>query len=90
MPNAVSGVPLYYCDLFTQARRGGLKDTPADDLLAVCFEAIVRRTGVEPGAFGDIVIGTVLGNNAKRATEVRIAGFLAGYPETVTVRTVNR
>lgn len=81
---------LLTCPAGPQARRGGLKDTSGDDLLATVFEAIVRRTGVEPAAFGDIVIGSVLGSSAKRATEVRIAGFFAGYPDTVTVRTVNR
>jgi hypothetical protein len=41
-------------------------------------------------AFGDVVIGSVLGPSSQRANECRIAMFLAGYPETVPVRTVNR
>ena len=40
--------------------------------------------------FGDVVIGSVLGPSSQRANECRIAMFLAGYPETVPVRTVNR
>lgn len=41
-------------------------------------------------ALGDVVIGSVLGPSSQRANECRIAMFLAGYPETVPVRTVNR
>ena len=41
-------------------------------------------------AYGDVVIGSVLGPSSQRANECRIAMFLAGYPETVPVRTVNR
>ena len=39
---------------------------------------------------GDIVVGSVLGPSSQRANECRIAMFLAGFPETVPVRTVNR
>ena len=39
---------------------------------------------------GDIVVGSVLGPSSQRANEARIAMFLAGFPETVPVRTVNR
>lgn len=31
-----------------QAKRGALKDTPADDMLAAVLKATVDRTGVEP------------------------------------------
>lgn len=41
-------------------------------------------------AVGDIVVGSVLGPSSQRANESRIAMFLAGFPETVPVRTVNR
>ena len=41
-------------------------------------------------AVGDIVVGSVLGPSSQRANEARIAMFLAGFPETVPVRTVNR
>ncbi|KAL3159724.1 3-ketoacyl-CoA thiolase 2, peroxisomal [Trebouxia sp. C0009 RCD-2024] len=73
-----------------KAKRGALKDCPADDMLATVLQATVDRTGVEPEAYGDVVIGSVLGPSSQRANECRIAMFLAGYPETVPVRTVNR
>ncbi|KAK9811276.1 hypothetical protein WJX72_001035 [[Myrmecia] bisecta] len=74
----------------TKAKRGGFKDTPADDMLAAVLKATLQRTGVEPEAIGDIVVGSVLGPSSQRANECRIAAFLAGFPETVPVRTVNR
>ncbi|KXZ51925.1 hypothetical protein GPECTOR_11g51 [Gonium pectorale] len=74
----------------TKAIRGGLKDTDAIDLLATVFKAVLQRTGVEPEALGDIVIGSVLGPSSQRANECRIASFFAGIPESVPVRTVNR
>lgn len=73
-----------------QAKRGGLKDTDAVDLMATVFKAVIQQAGVEPQAIGDIVIGSVLGPSSQRANEARIASFFAGIPETVPVRTVNR
>jgi acetyl-CoA acyltransferase 1 len=73
-----------------QARRGGLANTPADDLLATLFKATFAKTGVPAEDVGDVVIGSVLGPSSQRANECRIAMFLAGMPETVPVHTVNR
>lgn len=73
-----------------KAKRGGLKDTLADDLLATVLKATIDKTGVEPEAIGDLVVGSVLGPSSQRANECRIGMFLAGFPETVPVRTVNR
>ena len=73
-----------------RAKRGALKDCPADDLLAAVLKATLEQSGVEASAVGDIVVGSVLGPSSQRANEARIAMFLAGFPETVPVRTVNR
>lgn len=74
----------------TKARRGGFKDTTADDLLAPVLKAVLEGTGLNPAEIGDIVVGTVLAPGAYRAMECRMATFYAGFPETVPVRTVNR
>ena len=50
----------------------------------------VMISRAEMQAVGDIVVGSVLGPSSQRANEARIAMFLAGFPETVPVRTVNR
>ncbi|KAH7429777.1 hypothetical protein KP509_09G065900 [Ceratopteris richardii] len=73
-----------------KSKRGGFKDTYADDLLAPVLKAVVERTGLNPAEVGDIVVGTVLAPGSQRANECRMAAFYAGFPETVPVRTVNR
>jgi len=78
------------CCLLLQAKRGGLKDTDAVDLLATVFKAVLERTHINPADIGDIVVGSVLGPSSQRANEARIASFFAGIPEEVPVRTVNR
>ena len=74
----------------TKAKRGGLKDTPPDDLLLAVMTATLQRTGIDPADIGDIVIGSVLGDSSQRAIQCRIASLLAGIPDTVPVHTVNR
>lgn len=54
------------------------------------LEAVLQKTGVNPADVGDVVVGSVLGPSSQRANEARIALFLAGFPDIVPVRTVNR
>ncbi|KAJ1432371.1 Thiolase-like [Sesbania bispinosa] len=76
-----------YRTALCKSKRGGFKDTLADDLLA---PAVIEKTNVNPSEVGDIVVGTVLAPGSQRASECRMAAFYAGFPETVPVRTVNR
>jgi acetyl-CoA acyltransferase 1 len=73
-----------------KARKGGLKDTPADDMVAAVLKGVLDKTGISPGDVGDIVMGSVMGSGSQRANECRIAMFFAGFPEEVPVRVVNR
>lgn len=75
-----------------KAKRGGFKDTLADDLLAPVLKALIEKTNVKvkPSEVGDIVVGTVLAPGSARAMECRMAAFYAGFPDTVPIRTVNR
>ncbi|OAY55393.1 3-ketoacyl-CoA thiolase 2, peroxisomal [Manihot esculenta] len=73
-----------------KSKRGGFKDTYADDLLAPVLKAVIEKTNLNPSEVGDIVVGTVLAPGSQRASECRMAAFYAGFPETVPVRTVNR
>lgn len=41
-------------------------------------------------AVGDVCFGSVMGPSSQRANECRIAMFLAGFPTSVPVHTVNR
>nr|XP_043629826.1 3-ketoacyl-CoA thiolase 2, peroxisomal [Erigeron canadensis] len=73
-----------------KSKRGGLKDTYPDDILAPVLKALIEKTNLNPAEVGDIVVGSVLGAGSQRASECRMAAFYAGFPETVPVRTVNR
>ncbi|PSR86376.1 3-ketoacyl-CoA thiolase 2, peroxisomal like [Actinidia chinensis var. chinensis] len=79
-----------YRTALCKAKRGGFKDTLADDLLAPVLKALIEKTNLNPNEVGDIVVGTVLPPGSQRATECRMAAFYAGFPETVPIRTVNR
>mmetsp|Transcript_39080 Transcript_39080/g.110697 ORF Transcript_39080/g.110697 Transcript_39080/m.110697 type:complete len:201 (-) Transcript_39080:168-770(-) len=74
----------------TKAKKGGLKDTLPDDLMAIVMKDVLQKTGVDPKDIGDVVFGSVLGPNSQRANEVRIAMFLGGMPVSVPCRIVNR
>ncbi|KAJ6705031.1 3-KETOACYL-COA THIOLASE PEROXISOMAL [Salix purpurea] len=70
-----------------KSKRGGFKDTHADDLLAPVLKALIEKTNVDPREVGDIVVGSVLAPGSQRASECRMAAFYAGFPETVPIRT---
>ncbi|XP_074317255.1 3-ketoacyl CoA thiolase 1, peroxisomal-like [Silene latifolia] len=79
-----------YRTAICKAKRGGFKDTLADDLLAPVLKAVIEKTNINPSEVGDIVVGTVLAPGSARAIECRMAAFYAGFPDTVPIRTVNR
>jgi len=72
-----------------KAKRGSFKDTHPTDLLAAVLRAVIERAGVKPQDIQDIAVGNVLLPGAG-ATQARMAMFLAGFPETVPIYTVNR
>jgi acetyl-CoA acyltransferase 1 len=74
----------------TKAKRGGFKDSGAVEMLTPVLKALLEDTRVDATLIGDIVVGSVLAPGSSRAVEVRQAAFLAGVPEEVPVRTVNR
>lgn len=74
----------------TKAKRGKLKDTSADELVKHVLKGILENSKINPSDVGDIVFGSVLGPSSQRANELRIGAFMAGFPETVPVHTVNR
>ena len=74
----------------TRARKGKLKDTSADELVKHVLKGVLVNSKINPADVGDIVFGSVLGPSSQRANELRIGAFMAGFPETVPVHTVNR
>ncbi|KAI7747773.1 hypothetical protein M8C21_007119, partial [Ambrosia artemisiifolia] len=73
-----------------KSKRGGFKDTLADDLLSTVLKAVIDKTNVNPSEVGDIIVGTVLAPGSERGIECRMASIYAGFPDTVPIRTVNR
>lgn len=74
---------------FTKGGKGGLKDTPAADIMAGILKAIITRSKINPALVEDVCVGTVLAPGGG-ATEMRAASLVAGFPETTAVRTLNR
>jgi len=72
-----------------KSKRGGLKDTLPDDLLAAVFQAVIKQAKIEPTLIQDICVGNVLQTGAA-GNVARIAQFMSNIPETVTLNTTNR
>lgn len=73
----------------TKAKRGGLKDTPPEVMLTTALAGLLERTKVDPKLIQDIVVGNVAQPGAGMFTS-RMAGFLAGFPDTTCMVSVNR
>jgi acetyl-CoA acyltransferase len=70
--------------------KGALRDLHPVDLSAVVLEALVARTGVEPGVIEDVVWGCVSQVGEQSFNVGRNAALAAGFPENVVGTTVDR
>ncbi|CAG7969300.1 unnamed protein product [Penicillium olsonii] len=72
----------------TKARKGGLKDTPVDELLVSLLTSVRENSKLDPSLVEDVCVGNVLcpGN----AYVVRSAVLAAGYPVTAAASVANR
>jgi acetyl-CoA acyltransferase len=76
---------------FTRANKGELKDTRPDTLAAhVIKEAIARVPGLKAADIEDVVLGCAMPEAEQGMNVARIAGLLAGLPDTVPGMTINR
>lgn len=73
----------------TRAKKGPQRDTGPEAMLKPVLEAVAKQAGIEKSLVEDICIGSVLQSGAG-STTARMAGFLAGYPETTCVQGINR
>jgi acetyl-CoA C-acetyltransferase len=68
---------------------GTLAKTPAPELGAVVVKELLRRSGLEAGQIGELILGQVLtagsGQNPARQTVIK-----AGLPNTVPAMTINK
>ena len=69
---------------------GALARVRPDDLAALVVAAAVERSGVEPAAIDDVVLGNANGAGEENRNVGRMAALLAGLPVEVAGQTVNR
>ena len=74
-----------------RAHKGKLKDTRPDDLAAMVINAAVERTpGLEPARIDDVLLGNAHPEGEAGYNMARIAGQIAGLPDSVAGATINR
>lgn len=75
---------------FTLARKGALTKVRPDDLTAQVIKALVERTGVDPKAIEDVIVGCAFPEGEQGLNVARLISFLAGLPQDAAATTVNR
>src|SRR5881398_361246 len=69
---------------------GALAGVRADDLAAVPIKAVVERSGIDPLAIDDVILGCTNQGGEDNRNVARMALLLAGLPVEVPGQTVNR
>ncbi len=69
---------------------GALASVRPDDLAALVLRAVVERTGVDPAAIEDVILGCANQAGEDNRDVARMALLLAGFPVEVGGLTVNR
>ncbi|KFX98139.1 hypothetical protein O988_04502 [Pseudogymnoascus sp. VKM F-3808] len=72
----------------TKARKGGLKDTPIDDLLIAILTQVREKSKLDPSLVEDVCVGNCLGSG--QAYIARSAVLAAGFPVTTAASVANR
>ncbi|MEZ0072938.1 acetyl-CoA C-acetyltransferase [Planotetraspora sp. GP83] len=71
-------------------KKGGLSTVHPTDLAAHTLSALVERTGVDPSAVEDVIMGCVMQFGPQSMDIARNAWLSAGLPETVAGVTIDR
>lgn len=69
---------------------GGLSELHSVDLLAQVLRGLVERSGIDPAAVEDVIVGCVTQASEQSATPGRMAWLSAGYPSHVPGVTIDR
>jgi len=69
---------------------GALSAVRPDDLAAVVLEAIIHRTGIDPGIVEEVYLGCANQAGEDNRNVARMATLLAGFPVEVAAVTFNR
>jgi len=70
-------------------KKGLLKDTLPEDMLAHLFKGIIQKTGLDPKHIQDAQIGNCLMGGAGEV-QVKLGEFMAGYPISCAAMGLNR
>jgi len=65
---------------FPLAGKGALARTRPDDLAAAVVRALVERTGIDPTAIEDLIVGCAFPEGEQGVNVARMIGLLAGLP----------
>ncbi len=71
-------------------RNGKLKNWHPVDLAAATLQALVDRTGIDPGIVDDVIMGCVMQVGEQAANVGRNAVLAAGWPESIPGTTIDR
>ena len=69
---------------------GALASVRPDDLVAATLRAVVERSGLDPAAVDEVVLGNANGAGEENRNVARMASLLAGLPVSVPGATINR
>jgi 3-oxoadipyl-CoA thiolase len=69
---------------------GALARVRPDDLAAIAIRALLERTGLDPAAVDDVILGCANQAGEDNRNVARMAALLAGMPPSVPGQTVNR
>lgn len=73
----------------TRAKKGYLKDTSPEVMLSFVLKAVAQRANIEPNKVQDIVVGCNLQPGGGQIN-ARMGMFLASFPDTTPIMTINR
>jgi acetyl-CoA acyltransferase len=74
----------------SHAEKGVYRDVRSDDLAVAVVQALVERTGVEPTAIEDVVLGNAQQQREQGLNVARAVSLMAGLPAEAGGATVNR
>lgn len=72
------------------AEKGVFRDVRSDDLAVEVVRALVSRTGIDPSAVEDVVLGNTQQQREQGFNVARAVGLMAGLPVEAAGATVNR
>ncbi len=71
-------------------KKGSLRETSPTDLLAEVLDALLKRTGIDPGLIDDLIVGCVTQIGEQGSNVGRLAGLTSNLPQEVPAVSLNR